>query len=109
MQSVSLRTFRHSEMCAYPHVCMKGTCYLITREHYVELLDLEDEALLGLMKEVQVAARVLKKVTGSFKINYELHGNTAPHLHLPLLPRYLDDPFPYSPILYNRIDPPVYQ
>ena len=107
MQSVSLKTFRHSEMCAHPHVCLKGICYLITREHDVELFDLEDEVLLGFMKEAQVAARVLKEVTGSFKINYEMHGNTAPHLQLHLFPRYLDDPFPDSPILYNRIDPPV--
>ncbi len=109
LQSVTLKMFQFSEMCAHPRVCLKGTCYLITREHYVELFDLGDEALLGFMKEVQAAARALKEVTGAFKINYEIHGNTVPHLHLHLFPRYLDDPFPGSPIQYGRIDPPVYQ
>ncbi len=87
MQSTTLKFFKYSEMCAHPQVCLKGTCYLITKEHYVELFDLDEETLLGFMKEVQVAARVLKEVTGAFKINYELHGNTAPHLHLHLFPR----------------------
>lgn len=109
MQSVTLKFFKYSEMCAHPQVCLKGTCYLITQEHYVELFDLDDEALLGFMKEVQVAARVLKEVTGAFKINYEIHGNTAPHLHLHLFPRYLDDPFAGVSIDTSRIEPPVYQ
>ncbi len=109
MQSVTLKMFQYSELCAHPRVCLKGTCCLIAREHYVELFDLDDVALLGFMKDAQVAARVLKEVTGAFKINYEIHGNTAPHLHMHLFPRYLDDPFPGGPILFNRIDPHVYQ
>jgi diadenosine tetraphosphate (Ap4A) HIT family hydrolase len=108
MQSVTLKFFKYSELCAHPRVSLEGTCYLITREHYVELFDLNDEALLGFMKEVQVTAKVLKDVTGAFKINYEMHGNTAPHLHLHLFLRYLNDPFAGIPIDYNRIEPPVY-
>jgi diadenosine tetraphosphate (Ap4A) HIT family hydrolase len=64
--------------------------------------------LLGFMKEVQVAARALKEITGAFKINYEVHGNTVPHLHLHLFPRYVDDPFASVPIDTNRVEPPVY-
>ena len=107
-QSSTLKLFKYSELCAHPRVCLQGTCYLITREHYVELFDLGDDALLGFMKEVQVAAKVLKEVTGAFKINYEIHGNTVPHLHLHLFPRYVDDPFAGVPIDTNRIEPSVY-
>lgn len=107
-QSSTLKLFKYSELCAHPRVCLKGTCYLITREHYVELFDLNDDALLGFMKEVQVATRALKEVTGAFKINYEVHGNTVPHLHLHLFPRYVDDPFAGVSIDPNRVDPPVY-
>jgi diadenosine tetraphosphate (Ap4A) HIT family hydrolase len=108
MQSRTLKFFKYAELCAHPQVSLKGTCYLITQEHYVELFDLNDEVLLGFMKEVQVAARELKGVTGAFKINYEIHGNTAPHFHLHLFPRYLDDPFAGVSIDYNCIEPPVY-
>jgi len=108
MQSSTLKFFRYSELYAHPYVCLKGTCYLITQGHYVELFDLSDDALLGFMKEVQVAARALKQVTGAFKINYEIHGNSAPHLHLHLFPRYLNDPSAGVSIDTNRIEPPVY-
>jgi diadenosine tetraphosphate (Ap4A) HIT family hydrolase len=104
-----LKQFKYSELCAHPKVSLKGTCYLITREHFVELFDMDEQSLLGFMQEVQIAARVLKEITGAFKINYEIHGNSAPHLHIHLFPRYLDDPYAGKSINYGRIDPPVYQ
>ena len=70
---------------------------------------MDEDSLLGFMKEVQLAARTLKEVTGAFKINYEIHGNSVPHLHLHLFPRYLDDHFAGTSIEYSRIDPVVYQ
>ncbi len=108
LHSDTLKLFPYSELCAQSQVPLKGTCYLITREHFVELFDLDQASLTGFMLEVQTAARALKEVTGAFKINYEIHGNTAPHLHLHLLPRYLDDPFAGKGIDFSRIDPPVY-
>lgn len=107
--SVTLKLFKHSELCAHPQVSLKGTCYLITREHYVELFDMDADTLKGFMQEVQLAAKILKEVTGAFKINYEIHGNSVPHLHLHLFPRYLDDPFAGKSIDYSQIDPPVYR
>jgi len=107
--SSTLKSFQYSELCAHPQVPLKGTCYLITREHFIELFDLNDEVLFGFMKEVQAAARALKEVTGAFKINYEIHGNTVPHLHTHLFPRYVEDPFAEISIDYSRIMPPVYQ
>lgn len=107
--SVTIKMFKHSEFCAHPQVSLKGTCYLISREHFVELFDMDPASLSGFMQEVQLAARVLKEVTGAFKINYEIHGNTVPHLHLHLFPRYLNDPFAGTAIDYSRINPPVYQ
>ena len=60
------------------------------------------------MTDVQVASLVLKSVTGAVKINYELHGNTMPHLHMHLFPRYLDDSFPSAPIDYRISEPVAY-
>jgi diadenosine tetraphosphate (Ap4A) HIT family hydrolase len=45
------------------------------------------------MKDIQRVAKVLQVITGAVKLNYEIHGNTIPHLHLHLLPRYREDPF----------------
>jgi diadenosine tetraphosphate (Ap4A) HIT family hydrolase len=36
------------------------------------------------------------------KLNYELLGNTVPHLHWHLIPRYEDDPKPRIPVWENE-------
>ena len=105
---VDIIEFSTSWLCAHPRVCLKGTCYLLLKPHAVELFDLDDNTLFSFMKEAQISAKILKEVTHAIKINYEIHGNTGPHLHMHLFPRYLDDPFPGQPIDYNRINPPVY-
>jgi diadenosine tetraphosphate (Ap4A) HIT family hydrolase len=92
----------NSWLDAAPVDCLKGACHLVAKRHAVELYDLDDAGLLGLMKEVQICARALQRVTGAVKINYEIHGNTVPHLHIHLYPRYLDDPFPGQAIDYSQ-------
>jgi diadenosine tetraphosphate (Ap4A) HIT family hydrolase len=105
---VTIRETAFSWLEAHPRVCLPGTCYVLAKTHAVELYDLAETDLLGFMRDVQTAARALKKITGALKINYEIHGNTVPHLHMHLFPRTLDDPFSGGPIQYDRIDPPVY-
>jgi diadenosine tetraphosphate (Ap4A) HIT family hydrolase len=85
-----------------PVDCLKGACSVLAKKHAVELYDLNDAELLALMKEVQLCARALKNVTGAVKINYELYGNTVPHLHIHLYPRHVDDPFPGRAIDYTQ-------
>jgi diadenosine tetraphosphate (Ap4A) HIT family hydrolase len=92
----------HSWLNAQPVDCLKGACHVTARKHVVELFELDENELLGLMTEVQCYARALKQVTGAVKINYEIHGNTTPHLHIHLYPRYMDDPYPGQPIEYGR-------
>lgn len=108
-ESDTLALFENTEVCSHPNVCLKGTCYVIAREHYVELFDIPPDILAAIMAEIQVAAKALKEVTGAFKINYEIHGNSAPHFHMHLFPRYIDDPFPGSPIDYRQVHPCVYK
>ena len=92
----------NSWLSAEPMACLKGTCHLIAKRHVVELYELDDHELLSLMQEVQLCTRALQKVTNAVKINYEIHGNTVPHLHMHLYPRYMDDPFPGQAIDYNQ-------
>ena len=92
----------HSWLSAEPVDCLRGACHLVTKKHAIELFDLSEAELAGLMQEVAQCARALKVVTGAIKINYEIHGNTVPHLHVHLYPRYLDDPFPGRAIDYTQ-------
>ncbi len=91
----------YSWLNAQPVDCLKGACLVTARKHVIELYELKDDELLGLMKEVQCYAKALKRVTVAVKINYEIHGNTIPHLHAHLYPRYMDDPFPGKAIDYH--------
>lgn len=57
----------------------------------------------------QRVSKVLRKVTGAEKINYEMHSNSGAHLHIHLFPRYLDDEFPSAPIDYRLTEPVPYE
>ena len=106
---VDIKEFPASWLCAQPRVPLPSTCYLLVKPHAVELYDLNEADLLSYMKEAQVSAKALKAVTNAVKINYEIHGNSGPHMHMHLFPRYMYDPFPGQAIDFTRVDPPVYK
>jgi diadenosine tetraphosphate (Ap4A) HIT family hydrolase len=92
----------NSWLSAEPVECLRGACHLTAKQHVIELYEFHDDELLAFMKEVQLCAKALKTVTNAVKINYEIHGNSLPHLHVHLYPRYRDDPFPGKAIDYNQ-------
>jgi diadenosine tetraphosphate (Ap4A) HIT family hydrolase len=77
---------------------LPGTCALFFSRHAVELHDLTPDEGAAFMRDAQRLSRALKSVTGAIKINYEVHGNTIPHLHMHFFPRYPGDPFEGAPI-----------
>ena len=99
----------HSWLNSEHKECIMGACHVTAKKHAIELYDLTDEELLGFMKEVSIYAKALKKVTKAIKINYEIHGNTIPHLHLHLYPRYMNDPFPNQAIGYHQKTESIYE
>ena len=48
--------------------------------------------------ESMSVAAALNELVRPLKMNYEIHGNTLPHLHLHLFPRFAGDPFEGRPI-----------
>lgn len=89
--------------------CLFGKCHVLSKVHSVHFYDMAESDMAGFMSDVQKAARALHKVTGAVKINYEIHGNSMPHLHVHLFPRYLDDDFPSGPIDYRKTEPSPYE
>jgi diadenosine tetraphosphate (Ap4A) HIT family hydrolase len=49
-------------------------------------------------RESMTVAGALYDLLRPRKMNYEIHGNTIPHLHVHLFPRYQGDPFEDGPI-----------
>jgi diadenosine tetraphosphate (Ap4A) HIT family hydrolase len=51
---------------------------------------------------VSAAAAALSELYEPVKMNYEVHGNTIPHLHVHLFPRYAGDPYEHEGL--GRLD-----
>jgi diadenosine tetraphosphate (Ap4A) HIT family hydrolase len=60
------------------------------------------------MRDIQKVSKALSVVTAAVKLNYEIHGNTLPHLHMHFFPRYPGDPFEGRAIEPRRVTQPVY-
>jgi diadenosine tetraphosphate (Ap4A) HIT family hydrolase len=88
---------------------MKGYCFLLLKRHAVELYELSHEEAASFMRDVQTTSKAVHRITGAVKLNYEIHGNTIPHLHLHLFPRYVGDAFENQPINPRIVKTPVYQ
>jgi Diadenosine tetraphosphate (Ap4A) hydrolase and other HIT family hydrolases len=86
-----------------------GKMYVMPRKHYFHFEDMPIHEMTDFMSEVQRVGRVLRKITGAEKINYEMHANSGAHLHIHLFPRYLDDDFPSAPIDYRINKPAPYE
>jgi diadenosine tetraphosphate (Ap4A) HIT family hydrolase len=85
-------------MAADPAPALPGACALFLKRHAVELHELSASEAANFMSAVQRVAAALQEATGAVKINYEVHGNTIPHLHMHFFPRYRGDPFERGPI-----------
>jgi diadenosine tetraphosphate (Ap4A) HIT family hydrolase len=77
---------------------MRGYTCLVFRRHAVELHDLSEIEGATFMHDVRRVSRAVAEATGAIKLNYEIHGNTVPHLHMHFFPRYIGDPFEGRPI-----------
>ncbi len=97
-----------SALAAGAAATIKGNCTLFLRRHAVELYELAPAESAAFMRDVQRASRAVHEVTGAVKMNYEIHGNTIPHLHMHLFPRYVGDPFENRPIDPRRPAPTAY-
>ena len=76
----------------------RGYTLVIWRGRHVnEPTELDEAEAAGYWAEVLAVARALISVYEPLKMNYETLGNSLPHLHTHLVPRYTDDPRPGQP------------
>jgi diadenosine tetraphosphate (Ap4A) HIT family hydrolase len=65
--------------------------------HVVEPYELTEAEAGAYWRAVVTVARALAEYYRPLKMNYETLGNTVPHLHTHLLPRFREDPAPGIP------------
>jgi diadenosine tetraphosphate (Ap4A) HIT family hydrolase len=72
---------------------LPGYLCVVSKTHVVEPFDLPDGERAAFWDDVMLVAAAAVSVTGALKMNYAIYGNTIPHLHMHLFPRYRDDPY----------------
>jgi diadenosine tetraphosphate (Ap4A) HIT family hydrolase len=74
------------------YVCITST------SHVNEPFELPPSEQSAFWLDAMRVARAVAELLHPVKMNYEIHGNTVPHLHLHLFPRHTDDPYVGGPI-----------
>jgi diadenosine tetraphosphate (Ap4A) HIT family hydrolase len=87
---------------------MLGYVCLVSQVHVVELHELEEAGAEAFMRDIRSVSKALSIATGAVKLNYDIHGNTLPHLHMHFFPRYVGDPFEGKAIEPRTVTQPVY-
>ena len=108
---VDVAEMEHSWVIASPVAQGRlfGKCVVVAKSHSVHFFDMAEAETAGFIGDVKRAAKAVHEVSEAVKINYEIHGNSAPHLHCHLFPRYLDDGFASAPIDYRITEPSPYE
>jgi diadenosine tetraphosphate (Ap4A) HIT family hydrolase len=83
---------------ADPEAPLPGYVCVVARVHVVEPYDMSAEDQSHFWHDAMTVARAVATVDQPIKMNYEIHGNTLPHLHLHLFPRHADDPYVGGPV-----------
>lgn len=81
---------------------VRGYCVVIWRgRHVAEPTELSWDEASGYWREVLAVAKAVEEEYQPYKVNIEMLGNTTPHLHTHVRPRYRDDPAPFGPLPHD--------
>jgi diadenosine tetraphosphate (Ap4A) HIT family hydrolase len=85
----------------------RGLSIVVWRgRHIVEPTELTEAEAAAYGLEVLRVGRAIEAAMAPLKLNYNVLGNSVPHLHTHIVPRYADDPRPGSPLPFPHPDPP---
>ena len=74
------------------HQFHRGYSLLLLKEHITELHELAPDAATEYFGELGRAGQAVASAFRPVKLNYACYGNTEPHVHWHIIPRYADDP-----------------
>jgi diadenosine tetraphosphate (Ap4A) HIT family hydrolase len=84
----------------------RGYTLVIWRGRHVnEPTELNEAEAAGYWADVLTVAKALINLYKPLKMNYETLGNSLPHLHTHLVPRFTDDPRPGEPFPLSAKQP----
>lgn len=65
-----------------------GYVCVVAKRHAVEPFELPTDERSAFWEDALAAAACVADLYRPAKLNYEIHGNTIPHLHMHVIPRY---------------------
>jgi diadenosine tetraphosphate (Ap4A) HIT family hydrolase len=71
---------------------LSGYCILLADPVVSSLNDLNRTQRADFLCDMAIVGDALLEVTGAYRINYAIAGNTDPYLHAHIVPRYLTEP-----------------
>jgi diadenosine tetraphosphate (Ap4A) HIT family hydrolase len=93
---------RISEALLERHAIANGhVAVVFQRRHVAAFPDLTHEELAQYWTDIQDIGKAIETVFKPCHLNYLLLGNIVPHLHVHVVPRYLDDSAPERPLPWN--------
>lgn len=84
---------------------LPGYVLVVSKRHVTEPYELPPDESAQFWADAMRTAAAVASVVQPVKVNYEIHGNTIPHLHLHVFPRFRGDPFERSPIDPHAVTP----
>jgi diadenosine tetraphosphate (Ap4A) HIT family hydrolase len=79
----------------------RGITLFLSKVCARELHELVPAFRTAFLEDMATVAHAVERAFGAAKMNYELLGNSEPHLHWWLVPRYANEPNPKFPIWSN--------
>ncbi len=71
---------------------LRGYCLLLADPIAGSLNELDARRRSDFLLDMCTIGDAIKKVTGAYRVNYGIMGNTDPFLHAHITPRFLDEP-----------------
>lgn len=95
----------HTWVTLPPRTPLPGYVVIVAKRHVREPFELPEADRLGFWADVDRVAEAIATGLRPDKLNYEIHGNTLPHLHVHLFPRRTGDRFAGLPIDWRDNEP----
>ena len=100
----SFHSGRTSEAILERHAIANGHIAVVFRgRHVADFTRLTVTELTDYSQDIQDVGVIVERVFQPCHVNYMLLGNIVPHLHVHVVPRYLDDAAPERPLPWNAV------
>jgi diadenosine tetraphosphate (Ap4A) HIT family hydrolase len=89
---IEIAPLQVSTLYLFKEQTYRGRCVVAYHDHVNELYELPDSELALFTQDVTRAAKAMKAAFNPAKINYGAYSDKLPHLHMHLVPKYVDGP-----------------